>query len=301
MSTITEKHFYNDVREAVAFRHTDCEVSLTEVTKNNGVTLTGLIVRKKDSRIAPTIYLNSLYKEWIEGNMTLSEAVESISAHLENNQYEPEFTIEDFVDWGKVKERIVYRLINADNEKYIQANGIVTRPYLDLLIQCVYYLNGQNGEIGTISINRSHLDTWGITEEDLFEAAEENTQNILPADVVNMADLLAMLGDLPLSDSMPAPPMTVVSNRTRLYGAAAIMYPGLLQQIADKEQSDLIVLPSSIHEAICLPVSENDLEEDINGMIQTVNANNVQPEEVLSDHYYLFRRESGKLEIPQTA
>ena len=42
--------------------------------------------------------------------------------------------------------------------------------------------------------------------------------------------------------------MLVITNTGRLYGAAVILYSGMLKQVADKADSDLFILPSSLHE-----------------------------------------------------
>ena len=43
------------------------KIKLQEVEKNNGLKLTGITIPNGDQRIVPTIYLDSLYQEYING------------------------------------------------------------------------------------------------------------------------------------------------------------------------------------------------------------------------------------------
>ena len=43
----------------------DCKVTLEKVTKNNGKILDAIVIAKNDVCIAPTIYLNHLYHNYL--------------------------------------------------------------------------------------------------------------------------------------------------------------------------------------------------------------------------------------------
>jgi hypothetical protein len=70
-------------------------------------------------------------------------------------------------------------------------------------------------------------------------------------------------------------------------GAANIFYDETLSHVAENLGDDLIVLPSSIHEVICMPASVGSAEE-MSCMVRTTNADHVTPEEQLSDNVYLY-------------
>ncbi len=50
------------------------DIMLTPVKKNNGVILNGVVIKEKDSYIAPTIYLEGFYEEYRKGK-SLGETV----------------------------------------------------------------------------------------------------------------------------------------------------------------------------------------------------------------------------------
>ena len=45
----------------------DAEITLEKVPKNNGITLDGMIFRKKDCQISPILYVQDFYELWQKG------------------------------------------------------------------------------------------------------------------------------------------------------------------------------------------------------------------------------------------
>ncbi len=90
--------------------------------------------------------------------------------------------------------------------------------------------------------------------------------------------------------------MYVVSNSCRNYGAISITYPGALEKIAQKLNSDYYIIPSSIHEVIVVPVVCNWSKGQMDAMVEDVNAQELDPIEILSDHVYIYNRYTGEIE-----
>ena len=66
----------------------------------------------------------------------------------------------------------------------------------------------------------------------------------------------------------------------------------VMSLIAEKLGSDLIVIPSSIHETIILKETENMSVRELNAMVEAVNAEAVNPQERLGNFVYRFDREA---------
>ena len=92
--------------------------------------------------------------------------------------------------------------------------------------------------------------------------------------------------------------MYILTNRQKLHGSACIVYENLLSSIADRLNSDLYVLPSSIHEFIILPHNNNMSFNAMTEMVNSVNETSVSDEEVLSNHVYFYDSKSKRLIIP---
>ena len=64
----------------------------------------------------------------------------------------------------------------------------------------------------------------------------------------------------------------------------------VMSLIAEKLGSDLIVIPSSIHETIILKETENVSVTELNAMVEAVNEEAVTPQEKLGNSVYRFDR-----------
>lgn len=154
-------------------------------------------------------------------------------------------------------------------------------------------------------VNRSHADTWKVQAETLWEDAVKNVKNLLPAEFVTMNHALKSLlgdveyeeGDLLLEKKKDYDQMYVLSNKFRNYGAACIAYPNVLEMIGQILKKDYYILPSSVHEVIIVPYSEIYVCSKLDEMVREINSTQVEEEDVLSNHVYLYDRVSGKLRV----
>ena len=83
-------------------------------------------------------------------------------------------------------------------------------------------------------------------------------------------------------------PMYVASNKERIHGAGVIAYPEFMEEAAKRLGGDFYVLPSSIHEVILIPDTPDVSALELQGIVQSVNVEQVAPEERLSDHIYHY-------------
>ena len=143
---------------------------------------------------------------------------------------------------------------------------------------------------GTILIRNEHLDIWKIEKDILIRDSLRNMPVMFPAEMINMADLLRELYDDPAQLICGKLPMYVLTTRARMYGAAAILYSGQLEAIAREVEDDFYLLPSSIHEIIILPKKYGTDEEYLSQMVDEINHEQVDIEEILSNHAYLYSR-----------
>jgi hypothetical protein len=90
-------------------------------------------------------------------------------------------------------------------------------------------------------------------------------------------------------------PMYVLTNKTRIDGAACIVYPDLLDDFAYSIGSSFYVIPSSVHEVILVPAQGMDEAGELKRMIREVNDTQVKVEEILSYSLYYFDKDESKL------
>lgn len=100
--------------------------------------------------------------------------------------------------------------------------------------------------------------------------------------------------NLPYEEEFRNTNMIVMTNSIGIYGASAILYPGLLEALAQELERDIYVIPSSVHEMILIPAENKCVYEDLSLMIHEINQRFVPPDEVLSDQVYVYIREENK-------
>ena len=96
--------------------------------------------------------------------------------------------------------------------------------------------------------------------------------------------------------SMPDIPdtMFVLTNDTKVNGAAAILNDDIRQEIAEKV-GDFYMLPSSIHETLIIPKDAGMEFKELEQMVQEVNQTQVAPGERLSDQVYEYDAKEHEL------
>ncbi len=298
-------YFTTLVRDEVERRAGDCyKVRLNDVRKNNGVVLRGLTVMQDDSNISPTIYLNNYYEEYTNGRATLLNVVNDVMDTYNRNKVNQSVDMRFFLNYESVKQSVVYKLVNTEKNKEL-LEDIPHIEFMDLSIifQCMV----AQEEFGTASIliHNVHLKLWDVSVGMLYQAAKENTQRLQEYEIKSMTDVLCEIVKAEnteesdwdncmngMSDSVP---MYVLSNKSRVEGAACMLYPNLIQDFADAIGSSLYIIPSSIHELLLLPTEHNEESGEIKNMIKEINDTQVSKEEILSYSLYYYDREEGKV------
>ena len=98
-------------------------------------------------------------------------------------------------------------------------------------------------------------------------------------------------------DEGDIPEIYVISNELRIQGAAVVFYTDILEKFAQEQESNLILLPSSIHEWLVLLESEAGGRKEMEAMVREANMCVVRDDEVLSNHVYRYRMDIKELEI----
>ena len=272
-------------------------VELKEVRKNNGVLLHGLLISSGEGNVVPTIYLEHFFRVYEEG-MAFGEIIRRLLEVYGQDVPARSVDMEFFRSYGKVRDRICYRLIGrAGNEELLKDIPFV--EFLDLAICFFYAYKGESLGEGSIMIHNSHMEMWKCGVSDLMEQAQQNTPILFPWQCCTMEEVLREVTDKNLQEELMAKevPMRVLSNRQRMNGAVCLIYQGVVEQLAEEHQADLYILPSSIHEVILLPDSGKEKPGDLKSMIVQVNRTQVAPEEVLSDSLYRYDRRKKSVEI----
>lgn len=268
-------------------------VSIYTARKYNGTLRQGILFCEKGSNISPAIYLEEYFRQFRLGTSIEVIVKELLKMYRKMRFREPwkEGLIRHY---ETVKERIVYRLINREENKLLLQN-MPHVPYLDLAI--VFYLLLEASDYGTATmpVKLEHLGLWNVTRDQVYEQACRNTQRLLPFEFSTMSSVIAELMDMEEPEGEDT--LYVLSNHLRSFGAAAILYPGRLQGIGEYLGEDYYVLPSSVHEVIIVRNSAAPGRAALSAMVAEINETQVEKEEVLSNRAYYYDRAKGALSV----
>ncbi|HBA10341.1 DUF5688 family protein [Lachnospira eligens] len=268
-------------------------ITINHVIKNNGCEMDGLVIMEKGKDIAPTIYLDSLYELYTNGE-NIKSIIRQIELIYEQNKNNVTFDVNILKHFDTIKDKIVYKVVNyRSNEKLLEQ--VPHKRILDLAVVFYCLLDNEYGRSATALIYNNNLKNWNVTIDDVYKAALKNTPDLLHSKISSMAALFEKCGvnvdgeEVDLKDYVPSD-MYVLTNESKLNGAACILYENVLYDFAQKLGADLYILPSSVHEVILLPKLSVFEKDELVNMVKEVNTEGVAADEVLSDHVYEYNR-----------
>lgn len=201
-------------------------------------------------------------------------------------------------NFEEIKNNVVFTLAPKDEKL---AKEIPHKDYLDLMIKFYIKLNDTNYAL----INNEVIEHLNINEEDLMVTAMQNTPRMLGYKLKGIFSTIAEITgceneiyDIAQLDDLLVP-LQVLTNHIGTYGAGVILYPNLMENIAEKFQSDLYIIPCSVHEILIYKNCEQMDEDALKEMIIHVNDNEVPKEDILSYNLYFYSREKKEISIVQ--
>ncbi len=273
-------------------------VTAQETTKNNGVKMLGIEIRKPEETIVLRLYVDGIVDRVEDGFMTVEDAAKKVFEMYQNSETpEIEMNVEKLIDRKFILDHVEYQLVNAERNAE-KLKDIPGKKIADLV--AIYRVAVSAGEDGMMSyvLTKAILDRSGINFEELDEAAKKNTEKS-GFSVRTMNEVMYELMGVnpgPEIEEPDGPQMYVLTNARKLHGANIMLYKEYLEIAAEKMNGDFYIIPSSIHELIAVPVSAQGLEE-LREMVKAANDNQLAPEEILGYEVYRYNRETGEVEV----
>ena len=233
------REFLENVRKEVESRYdSNVSVTLNHVMKNNGTELDGITIMEKDKNIAPTIYINSFYDRYREG-VSLKAVVSEIIRIYNQNKNSININADYFENYENVRKTIVYKLVNYQKNKKL-LEDVPYKRVLDLAVVFCCLIEQRKGVSATALIHNEHLRIWNVTEDEIYNDALKNTPVLLAGSIVPMSKILSEIaGTAPVDNDEKVCEYTgedilyVLTNSSRVNGAACILYDNLLKKFAN--------------------------------------------------------------------
>ncbi len=274
---------------------------LSKVRKNNGVWKDVLYIRKENSECVPCFYMGEVYRSYLMG-----ECIAGLAEHLTNivlcECESVSRQAKQFLNQDWIVEHLFLRLVQTEDN----AASLKDAVYVEFLdLAAVFYVLTEDGEDGVKSFQlpRSVWESFGLgTAEEYFPKIAENTRRLFPERlwcIEHTVSECRILGEESLrkvrlpQEELYSHKLYVLSNHRRINGAAVLLYPELLKCLGEKFEGNYYIIPSSVHEVLLLKDTKEEDEVRLNYMVCEVNEQQVEPEEVLSNHVYYYSVEEG--------
>lgn len=286
----------DDIKDYMDEKYKDCEVVIRKVNKTNrevdGLNMLDIPGLKNAT---PTLYVNDLYEKYKKTGdyeevarmaaETMEYGIKSFNSQIK----------EECLDTSKLKDKVFFSLINAEQNREL-LNTVPHREFEDLAIVYRWNIGAGSDGVYTNLVDNDLAKKEGLTENDLYNAANKNTKELFPVLVKNMNEFISeiMFGDSELSGEMEEEfkevmmetqderSMYVITNESKLFGAASMLYEETLYELAEKIGSDLYILPSSIHEVIAVSADFGSPDE-LAEMVYEINMDQVDINDRLSN------------------
>lgn len=266
------------------------EVKLKTVYKTNEKLDSMTLVPMGDpgNILCPNIYLNDLYKEFQECqdlDLILRTAAGVVVKYST-------FVPKDFdFNLKERKEFIIINVLNTERNKEL-LDMVPHREILDFsIIYRVVMRLGDDG-LDTILITNEIADDLDMTEDELFEAAAENTRKILPLKLLTITELSAniRLSKEEQDDYLKMCHEPVIAtNDSYIQGSSYLSQPEVLRSISEKIGDDYYAVPSSVNEFFVLPARIAKLDV-IRELLRKDNMETNSIRDILSDNVYYYDR-----------
>lgn len=289
-------------KEIVSYVPQGIKVIVEKTTKVNVLSDSIIFIKKeqRDNVAYPSICINNMYRDYCNEKMSqkeLSELIKRRSNECISILNKSLNTSNNILDYSKITQQVVFQLINTEKNKEL-LSAVPNRPFLDLSV--IYrWIIGEDRDGGIIStiVTEALEKKVSLDERSLFKCAIVNTPKLRPFSIANLTPLLNVLDPYNFQKESERG-MWIIGNEKNSNGATALLYNSALSELAERLQSDLYIIPSSIHEVIAIPVFFMGIPSyDLLKMVVEVNQTEVPPEEILSDNVYFYDRTQKTVSI----
>ena len=258
----------------------------TETIEKLTESYAALSVKNEKLDLALCMHIDDLYEQYQESG-SMEKVVKEVNRLVETklSPVSMPWKVSDVFEYEKVKDKLFLRVTNLFDTKKFTA-GCPHRDYGEFTLTAHIKMGEIPDGLCSTPVTNKILERYGISEDELFEAAFENAKKLFPAELIQME----------LDHGFR---MYTITNTLRTNGAAALFYPGMIDKLLELVGEDVYVVPSSIHEMMIYPYSIfPDGDKDLKKVLHNANRTLVQKGETLSENVYLITKEERKLVLP---
>lgn len=244
------------------------------------------------------------YRKELEGVYGRKEVEENQYGlyHVQQMEWGEE---ESELSYEEVQDKIYAELINQERKEEMP-----DRLYKDIEgtdLTTAFHIKPYDPVEDDLNITEELFKKWGISVEELYQQAIENGEREHRPVIYSLDDMIKgifhgvemeqSIEELEVKENQ----IYVLSAEDSRNGAIALCYPNVLQQLSEKMNGDLLILPSSVHETMVLKDNGMYQSDVLQLMVMKGNRDVVTKEnEILSNHIYRYDKKEHCLKMETT-
>lgn len=273
-----EEYVKQNLKILLPENYEDASIKIDEV-KKPGYSYHGMAVTQQNQRFGVIVDLDHYYSMYRKP-VPISQIMFSIASLVQESF--PDVDLELIMDYEWVKNRLFIRVFNRNWSKdYLR--HIPHQVVEDLAITPHILVASDGKQISSTPVTYDLLREYGIPPQELFDTAMQNGMKMFPPTIKYMADLLGIGRDIRAE--------RVITNEWGINGAAALFYPGEMDEISEEISDDFYAVPTSVHEMILIPAGSAMSEGKMNEALHQTIRDYTDEREWLSDHIYYYDSE----------
>ena len=294
MTKLEKLEFAKKVTEKIKERE-DFDIEVVEVPKNNE-TLIGIKWNKPEEECSPVAYLQNILPDYHNNPNCIKDTADSIikafrDAEKNDLSGKRNEIVSIITNWDRCKEKIYLGVVKrAGNEAFLE--NVIWYPLCDLAVYAFVAL-----PMAEVKITEKMLETFQVTEDVIWETAKENmflaVEDYKIFDNDNISSILEEeYGEEAVNKEYNI--LSVVTTAVGFKGAGVIACKNIMDKMCEKygDVEEVLIMPSSIHEILVAKKSDS-LIQYADEIICSVNHEEVDTEEQLSDHVYIYSKKRG--------
>lgn len=292
-----------NIKDYLPGSYQDWDINISETVRATGLKK-AFTIKAPNENVAQIIYLDDFYNLYQKGQ-ELPQVMKQISdLQIEHDEQRIPGLSSNIVpdirkvidNWEYAKENVILDTAGCTKN----AEMLARHPHCKMGdIAAVYKIEMGRGENCRVAVpvTNEMKARYGVTTEELHAQALKNSMARYPVQISDMESMLLKMAGFSVED-LPEISMDemgfgnngliVLSNKEAFHGASVLFYPGVLDQVSAMCPNGFYIIPSSVHEILIFPKNADFADREIDEIIESVNAEVVNPDEQLSDFVHEY-------------
>ncbi|MBQ8305224.1 MAG: hypothetical protein IJX90_03295 [Blautia sp.] len=245
------------------------------------------------------IYVGQLFS-FLQDGMAFSDIKDKVLQNLKSVDEELLEELDRRIGtYESAREYLVIRAVNYPRNR-TAVESSVYKVIGDIALVVYAVIREYEDSISSVKISRHLLNIWGKTEDEVYEAAMENTRHQSPPRLFQLPEVLLDPDYEGIDFMKPGRESMLrgneigncISTTRRINGAVAIFMPGVAARIAEVLNSDLYLAFTSIHE-VMVHCAETVDPKGLERVLADTIRETTEEEEFLSRKLYHYSRGTG--------